>query len=131
MANLNIFNIRRRKRIYVKSGCEYSSKGSIKASKVYLNGESFLQSLLKYIGQTITIFTVSGGASGDGFTGVLLEVSRDYIKVLSKPSSPPSLALGSICEIEKSNIKGDNNISLGTMVNIPVDKISAFVHNVL
>jgi hypothetical protein len=113
---VNIFNIRtKRKNLCVKSGFE-SEFESKKANKTYLNDNSFTRSLAKNIGQTITIFTVSGGDSGSGFTGVLLDVRRDYIRILSRLASGPGTY-------------GD--ISLGAITNIPVDKIAAFVHNAI
>lgn len=47
------------------------------------------QELQSHIGQTVTIFTASGGESGRGFTGVLLEVREDTIRLLTRPASPP------------------------------------------
>lgn len=128
--NVNIFNIRtkRRKKIYVKAGCNYEIKENIKASKVLLNDNNFIQSLIKYIGQTITIYTVSGGESGSGFTGVLLDVKNDYIKILSKIASPPDF----IYDTDEKEINENNEaLSLGTMTNIPINKIAAFVHNTI
>jgi hypothetical protein len=96
--------------------------------KTYLNegNESFIDSLSSYIGQTITIFTISGGESGAGFTGVLLNISKDFIKLLTEPSSPP------ISSFEDNCLEGDNvDVSLGTLTDIPLDKIAAFIHNII
>ena len=41
------------------------------------------ESLFKYIGRTVTIFTTSGGLSGSGFTGVLAAVTDTYVKVIT------------------------------------------------
>ena len=87
-----------------------------KKKKTFLNNESFLDNLLRYIGQTITIFTVSGGEAGSGFTGVLFNVSKDHLKLITEVASPPD------CKLE-------DNISLGSITDIPIDKIVAFVHN--
>lgn len=132
--NVNIFNIKKKK-IYLKSrgSCGFSS--NIKGNEMYLNDNSFIRSLIRYIGQTITIFTTSGGQSGLGFTGLLLEVNRDYIKILIKAASPPSCCLGNCCTAENqedTTIKNDcENITLGVITNIPLDKIAAFVHNTI
>lgn len=128
--NVNIFNIRTKKknRVYINKdrSCEINN---IKGNKVYLGDETFTQSLLKYIGQTITIYITGGGDSGSGFTGVLLDVKKDYIKILSKAMSPPAISLGSLCEAE--TIKENCEDPLGIVTNIPIDKIAAFVHNVI
>ena len=133
--NVNIFNIRRKKKkLYIKAGCNYELT-SKKADKVYLKDDSFVQSLVKYIGQTITIFIVSGGQAGSGFTGVLLDVKRDYIKVLSQIASGPDCSLGNCCETSKKDgtniLKDDFGVSLGAITDIPLDKIAAFVHNTI
>jgi len=40
-----------------------------------LSAKSISQLLSNYIGETVTIFTKSGGQSGAGFTGVILSVN--------------------------------------------------------
>ena len=42
-----------------------------------------IESMCRYIGQTVTIFTTSGGISGSGFTGVLLTVDMHCIRLLA------------------------------------------------
>ena len=42
-----------------------------------------LDSLLRHIGQTVTIFTTSGGLSGSGFTGVLAGVHNGCIRLIT------------------------------------------------
>lgn len=124
--NINIFNIRtKKKKLYVKQGCNYEL-GIKKASKVCLSDDSFIQSLIKYIGQTITIYTVSGGESGSGFTGVLLDVKKDYIKILSKLASAPEIYADN-----SSSMVDEAGVSLGTITDIPLNKIAAFVHNTI
>lgn len=47
-------------------------------------GEGFLvESMLRYIGQTVTIFTTSGGLSGNGFTGVLAGICHGTVKLIT------------------------------------------------
>ncbi|MFL0266660.1 hypothetical protein [Candidatus Clostridium radicumherbarum] len=91
-----------------------------------LDNECFRESLIKFIGQTITIFTTSGGISGHGFTGVLLQVSTDQIKLLIKMQSAPQITF----EDGFSDEEGDE-ASLGSAANIPINKIAAFIHNIV
>ncbi|HEX2926013.1 MAG TPA: hypothetical protein VHP38_07110 [Ruminiclostridium sp.] len=53
--------------------------------------------LAKYIGQTVTIFTSSGGESGSGFTGVLMTVNNVFVRLLSRIGPPPGCSLGNSC----------------------------------
>lgn len=39
--------------------------------------------LVRYIGQTVTIFTTSGGLSGAGFTGTLAAVGPCVVKLIT------------------------------------------------
>ncbi|WP_058486342.1 hypothetical protein [Defluviitalea phaphyphila] len=59
--------------------------------------------LEKYIGQTITIFLKSGGYSGSGYTGILINVNREYISIYINP----------FCIVE-----------------IPISQIICFSHNI-
>ncbi|MCM8710672.1 hypothetical protein M2651_06480 [Clostridium sp. SYSU_GA19001] len=134
--NINIFNIKKKKKcIYLRTETAYRFSSKIKNNKLYLNDDSFILCLTRYIGQTITIFTISGGESGSGFTGVLIEVNKDYIKILIRAASPPSCTLGNCCITEKQEKVFDENncekLTLGTMTSIPINKIAAFVHNII
>lgn len=51
---------------------------------------NILNSIDRHIGQTITIFTTSGGVTGRGFTGVLIDANCDYVKLLCEMPLPPS-----------------------------------------
>lgn len=42
-----------------------------------------VESMFRYIGQTVTIFTTSGGLSGNGFTGVLLSADCNVVRLLA------------------------------------------------
>ena len=55
------------------------------------------EDLCRYIGQTVTIFTESGGLSGSGFTGVLISVDCNCIRLLTQFGLPPACPLGSAC----------------------------------
>ena len=41
------------------------------------------ESLLRHIGQTVTIFTTSGGLSGNGFTGVLAGIHNGCVRLIT------------------------------------------------
>jgi hypothetical protein len=53
--------------------------------------------LASYIGQTVTIFTSSGGQSGAGFTGVLLAVNPVFVRLITRIGPPPGCSLGNAC----------------------------------
>jgi len=145
-------------------------------------GNSFIGDLERHIGQTVTIFTTSGGQSGRGFTGVLVFVNPCFVRLITQIGSAPGCALGNCCERERererpvnrecpdeefnTNFIGNQNefpgqeigenqqefanrqrrnpeeemlggqgrascrrITLGSVVDIPVDRIASFVHN--
>lgn len=58
---------------------------------------NFARSLNNYIGQTVTIFTTSGGQSGSGFTGVLVAVNPAFVRLITQIGSAPGCALGNCC----------------------------------
>jgi len=60
-------------------------------------GGNFAAHLSKYIGETVTIFTTSGGQSGAGFTGVILSVNPVFVRLLTRIGPPPGCALGNAC----------------------------------
>ncbi|MCM0650958.1 hypothetical protein NBE98_21605 [Clostridium swellfunianum] len=100
---------------------------------------NFLNNLSRYIGQTVTIFTTSGGQSGSGFTGVLAMVNPSFVRLITQIGPAPGCALGSCCD-PNFGIQGNNSPggqgrascqvnNLGSVVDIPVDRIASFVHN--
>lgn len=60
-------------------------------------GENFAALLGNYIGQTVTIFTSSGGQSGAGFTGVILAVNNCFVRLITRIGPPPGCSLGNAC----------------------------------
>jgi hypothetical protein len=56
-----------------------------------------VDSLLRHVGQTVTIFTNSGGLSGSGFTGVLAGVYNGTVKIITEIGAGPACPLGSPC----------------------------------
>ncbi len=89
-----------------------------------------LNELCRCIGQTVTIFTSSGGAAGCGFTGVLLRVNNDYVTLVNRIGVPPTCPLSEIVCGDRGN--GNTPIyTVGSVCDIPVDKIAAFCHNAI
>ncbi|MCL2398788.1 MAG: hypothetical protein FWC91_03455 [Defluviitaleaceae bacterium] len=42
-----------------------------------------VENLMRYLGQTVTVFTTSGGLSGNGFTGVLAGVHSGCVRLIT------------------------------------------------
>ena len=123
----------------MSSGCNFcgsSSSGS----------HSFLHHMCKYIGQTVTVFSTSGGASGCGFSGVLISVNSDFIRITTQIGTPPANPLSENicgdfdgCDGHGGGGKGyhddfcsgskDGYFNVGSVVDIPVNRIAAFCHN--
>lgn len=112
------------------------------------DGFGIVRDLARHIGQTVTIFTTSGGQSGEGFTGILASVNPSFVRLVVQIGSAPGCALGNCCdhhdhhhhhchneeEVAPINFEQRNRINctgnvLGAIVDIPVDRIAAFVHN--
>ncbi|HHV10582.1 MAG TPA: hypothetical protein GXX75_09940 [Clostridiales bacterium] len=91
-----------------------------------------LNELCRYIGQTVTIFTNSGGAAGCGFTGVLLRVNSDYVTLVNRIGTPPTCPLSeTVCGGNGRPSDNTPIYSVGSVCDIPVDKIAAFCHNAI
>lgn len=98
-----------------------------------MNDSYLIDSLTRYIGQTVTIFTTSGGCSGSGFTGVLASVNENYVKLITNIGAAPSCPLGSSCSGYGYNYNqgcGCGNW-LGSVTEIPICKIASFTHNAI
>lgn len=61
------------------------------------SGGNFSALLAKFIGETVTIFTASGGQSGSGFTGVVLAVNECFVRLITRIGPPPGCSLGNAC----------------------------------
>ena len=126
-------------------------------------GDFLIKSLERYIGQTITIFTTSGGLSGNGFTGVLAGICGCTIKLITDIGAPPACPVGSACcggffgeGFEDEGFEGGSGWCgmfgrcregrrggrgrgrgwgwgnwLGSVTEIPIDKIASFTHNAI
>ncbi len=103
-----------------------------------MNNTNLTESLKRYVGQTVTIFTTSGGASGDGFTGVLATVTDCTVKIITDIGEAPSCPLGSNCCGRNSIGRNGNNqrgsccnSRVGSVTEIPLCKIAGFTHNAI
>lgn len=103
-----------------------------------LGDQSFVQHMRRYIGETVIVFTASGGLSGCGFTGVLLSVNCEFLRLDSRQGTAPTCPLGmgnGGCCNDMNNDNNDynnrrrNNNNLGAVCDIPIDSIVAFCHN--
>ena len=118
-------------------------------------GEFLIESMARYLGQTVTIFTTSGGLSGNGFTGVLAGICGGCVKLITDIGAPPSCPIGSACcggfpvfggeeEVRREfgmcerrqNCGGRRHGRgrwnwLGSVTEIPIDKIVSFTHNAI
>ncbi|MFU0824418.1 MAG: SAC domain-containing protein [Clostridium sp.] len=104
---------------------------------------NFVIHLSRYIGETVTIFVTAGGKAGLGFTGVILSVDNSYVRLITRIGPPPACPLGNSCtyvsdkkdiqEREYGDDEDDNwkivDNTLGSITDIPIDKIVAFTHN--
>jgi hypothetical protein len=126
-------------------------------NKGFLAG-SFCEHLQEYVGSTVTIFTTCGGQSGCGFTGVLLFVNPCFVRLVTRIGPAPGCPLGNACNRNVlggnggfgggyngygggyngfggnrrcGGYGGGNGIvnTVGSVVDIPIDYIAAFVHN--
>jgi hypothetical protein len=114
------------------------------------NGFNLVADLARHIGQTVTIFTTSGGESGRGFTGVLANVNCNFVRLITQIGPAPGCALGNCCDRDhdchdgrrdgrddrdgRDGLGGQGRAScrptnLGSVVDIPINRIAAFVHN--
>ena len=114
-----------------------------------MSDRNLLCHIKRYKGETVTIFTTSGGASGCGFTGVILEINCDFLRLTTHIGSAPANPLSeSICgknggcgDPPSSRYSsgegfgsgcghdGNGNHSVGSVVDIPLNRIVAFCHN--
>ncbi|WP_105616239.1 hypothetical protein [Vallitalea okinawensis] len=112
--------------------------------------------LRRFIGQTVTIFTESGGLSGSGFTGVLVSVDDCFVRLITRVGGAPSCPVGSDCGYPGSCGYGYDGYAygyggygyggygggkgkggcgyynpLGSITVIPIESIASFVHNAI
>ena len=117
-----------------KTGCKYMIPEK--------EENKFASHMAKYSGTTVTVFVKSGGVSGAGFTGILLDVNNIYIKLLTHIGPAPACPLGYSClyintlfrpgfdtYIKNAQLWWPFIRTIGSITYIPVDKIAAFAHN--
>ncbi|MDF2540662.1 MAG: putative rane protein [Herbinix sp.] len=119
-------------------------------------GNSFVRHISEFVGETVTIFTTSGGASGCGFTGTILDVNCNFVRLVTHrgiaPSNPLSESICGDCGYGPRGVGGDRNgmgdngvglgpkggcgpqrpyptPTVGSVCDIPIDRIAAFCHN--
>ncbi len=104
---------------------------------------ALVEHMRRFIGKTVTIFTTSGGASGCGFTGVILSVNSRFVRLVTDQGFPPTNPLAeNICGDMDNGpgprgglgfCKGNDRPfrTVGSVCDIPVDRIAAFCHNAI
>jgi len=92
--------------------------------------------LLGLTGETVTIYTTSGGDSGAGFTGVILAVNQCFVRLVTHIGPAPACALGSCCGVPgmggygggMGGYGGGGAVrTVGSVAEIPLDRIVAVV----
>jgi len=109
----------------------------------------FVRHIQKFIGESVLVFTTSGGASGSGFSGVLMDVNADFIRLVNQQSTPPTCPISNVCNEDDDDDycngrdgNGTMNESnqyrmrmsshnVGSICDIPIDRIVAFCHNAI
>lgn len=99
-------------------------------SREFGGNQFFNCHIRKFIGETVTVFTTSGGASGDGFTGVLLAANCDFIRLVVRKGSAPDYPIGG--NFNRYRRHHDHCCyRAGAVIDIPIDMIAGFVHNAI
>lgn len=117
------------------------------------DNQNFIGHICNFVGETVTIFTTSGGASGCGFTGILLSVNCDFCRVSTHIGTAPANPLSEhICPTIQGFDEGMDDLGaplgtdnrcgqcgrergydrfrgVGSVVDIPLNRIAAFCHN--
>lgn len=113
--------------------------------------ESLARHISRFIGKTVTIFTTSGGPSGCGFTGCVISVNSNFVRLVTEFGTAPSSPLAeNICgDLDGCNgprnggpaeafpnlgdrrDRRDRHRAVGSVCDIPIDRIAAFCHNAI
>jgi len=104
----------------------------------------FIDSLSGHIGQTVTIFTMSGSISGSGFTGILAGITDCSVKLITAIGARPACPCGSDCtgwgigRLFGGLFGGGNCYAnswgcpwFGAITEIPIDRIVGFTHSTI
>ena len=113
---------------------------------------NLVDGMFRFIGRTVTIFTTSGGLSGAGFSGVLLSVDCNVVRLLVDEGAAPACPIGSCCTgpgafdgwggrgnwggfggwgNSRSFSCGCEGNPLGAVCVIPTCAIACFTHNAI
>lgn len=100
---------------------------------------SFVGHLCEFVGETVTIFTTSGGVSGCGFTGCIISVNPCFVRLITDFGTAPSNPIAeNICGGDLGPGPSFNGFdkhpnghhrNVGSVCDIPIDRIAAFCHN--
>lgn len=100
--------------------------------------DSLVEELSRFVGRTVTIFTTSGGISGSGFTGVVLLVNNSFVRLVTRIGPAPGSPLGNTCSRRLNdnnfNVNDLNNggrFNVGSVTDIPINRIASFVHDAI
>jgi hypothetical protein len=94
-----------------------------------------VDSMFRHIGQTVTIFTTSGGLAGNGFTGVMLAADCNCVRLLADIGAPPVCPIGSACT-NAFGVRGEDAYAfsgnpMGAVCVIPTSAITCFTHSAI
>lgn len=90
--------------------------------------DSIAESLCENVGRVIIVFTNSGGASGCGFTGLLVCANDRFVKLITTlPSAPPHPFAKGNRGPGWGRTSSCGCSRFGTSVIIPTDHIVSFV----
>lgn len=97
-----------------------------------IGNQDLVQHMCHFVGQTVTIFTTSGGASGCGFTGILMSVNNCFCRLTTDQGTAPANPLSqTICPCTREDNRSHHGNTVGSVCDIPIDKIAAFCHNAI
>ena len=86
--------------------------------------------LLPLLDNVITVFVDSGGISGNGFTGLLIDVSADSIRLITQvPSAPEIGQLRQRIILHKSSRKQKQASKFGAYTLIFLEHITAITYS--
>ncbi len=99
------------------------------------NNSDLVRIFAANLGRMVTIFTKSGGCTGCGFTGLLVRVDCDFVKLTTRLPCPPSHPFGPFnhcCERDRDRDRDRHHCredEFGTSCIIPIDAIVSFCFN--
>lgn len=127
---------------YIRAGCiflkfnmEVSYMGNFNnVDDIGVFGLENNETLMGNTGKIITVFTESGGCSGRGFTGLLVEVNCRFIKLITRLPSAPRHPFGrrggDFDDFGCGCGCGERECArFGTAIIIPIRHIVSFVFN--